>query len=35
MNCPFASVNGKKFGGAAERAELLDEFKQAYREMCR
>ncbi|HYD60271.1 MAG TPA: hypothetical protein VEC35_07945 [Noviherbaspirillum sp.] len=35
MNCPFAYVGGQKIGGATERAELLDDMKQAHREKCR
>lgn len=35
MNCPFAYVAGQKIGGAAERADMLADIKQAHNEKCR
>jgi hypothetical protein len=35
LNCPFAYVSGQKFGGAAERAELIADMKKAYSDKCR
>ena len=35
LNCPFAFVSGQKIGGAAERADLIADMKQAYSEKCR
>ena len=35
MNCAFAYLNGQKIGGKAERADLLKDMKQAYKEKCR
>jgi hypothetical protein len=35
MSCPFAYAGGQKIGGAAERADLLADIKQAYAEKCR
>lgn len=35
MSCPFAYAGGQKIGGATERAELLNDIKQAHREKCR
>lgn len=35
LGCPFAYVSGQKIGGAAERADLIAEMKQAYAEKCR
>ncbi|HEY0844753.1 MAG TPA: hypothetical protein VGE12_05270 [Noviherbaspirillum sp.] len=35
LNCPFAYLNGQTIGGAAERADLLADMKQAYSEKCR
>jgi len=35
LNCPFAYASGQKIGGAAERANLAGDMKQAYNEKCR
>lgn len=35
LNCPFAYVSGQKIGGAAERADLINDMKAAYKEKCR
>lgn len=35
LNCPFAYVSGKQLGGKAERAELIADLRQAYKEKCR
>ncbi|GIZ53357.1 hypothetical protein [Noviherbaspirillum aridicola] len=35
LNCPFAYVSGQKFGGKAERAELIADLQEAYKEKCR
>ncbi len=35
LNCPFAYLSGQKIGGAAERADLVSDMKQAYGEKCR
>ncbi|TFW34919.1 hypothetical protein [Massilia horti] len=35
MSCPFAYNEGKKVGGAAERADMLAGLRKVYKENCR